>query len=87
MRQGKSRAAATGCGLMREVAQLAVSQADAQGVRYEQCNRASDRQEQDKVQDDMGLQKRGGNDERAMADAVEYEASPAWTWASGRSVG
>ncbi len=39
----------------------------AVGVRYEQCNGASDKQAQNKIQDAAGLQKYGGNDEWAVA--------------------
>lgn len=56
---------------MGEVAQIVVPQAYARRARCEQCNRASDRQEQDKVQDNAGLQECRWNDERAVADAVD----------------
>ena len=42
----------------------------AVGVRYEQCNGASDKQARNKIQDAAGLQKYGGNDEWAVADAT-----------------
>ena len=61
-----------GCcgGLMREVAQSVMPQTHAGSARYEQCDGASDRQEQDKIQDDEGLQEYRGNDERALDDAA-----------------
>ena len=48
-------AASAGGGLMGEVAQAAVPQARTRRVRYEQCDRASDRQEQSKIQGDTRL--------------------------------
>ena len=56
--------------LCRKWRSLLVPQADARGVRYDQCARASDRQEQDKIQDDARLHERRRNDKRALADAA-----------------
>ena len=47
--------------LLVKWAQPVMPQAPARRVRYEQCNRASDRREQDKAQDAAGLQKRRWN--------------------------
>ena len=56
-----ARDAAVGGGLMREMAQTAVLQAMRGVCGTKQCNGASDRQEQGKIQDNARIQEYGGS--------------------------